>query len=87
MKRKLMDYIRAESQCNYSDILDYFNDINNLGSDKLKADALGELVWFIAMEQDRDDKSFEIMYGEWVWNWINVIIAVYIKRVSRRFMN
>ncbi|MGE7840672.1 hypothetical protein ACQKNX_07765 [Lysinibacillus sp. NPDC093712] len=63
MDRKLMDYIKAESQCNYADILDYFSEINNLGSDKLKADALGDLVWFIANTENLDEDEFEALWG------------------------
>lgn len=43
MNRKLMDYIRAESQCNYVDIFDYFTEINNC-EPKLKAKYLADLV-------------------------------------------
>lgn len=63
MDRKLMDYIRAESQCNYADILDYFSEINNLGSDKLKANALADLVWFIANTENLEADEFEALWG------------------------
>lgn len=71
MNRPLIDYIRAESQCNYIDIIDYYSDINNLGSDELKAKALADLVWFIAISENLDDKAFEEEFakqGVMLWN-------------------
>ena len=61
MNRKLMDYIRANSQCNYTDILDYFTNINQCG-DELKANYLGELVWFIANTENMDDEEFNALW-------------------------
>lgn len=64
MNRQLMDYIRAESQCNYLDIIDYFTEINNLGSDELKAKVLGNLVWFIAMNENLNSEQFKNLFGD-----------------------
>lgn len=63
MNRKLMDYIRAEGQCNYADIIDYFTEINNVGCDKLKAKYLGDLVWFIANTENLSDEQFKELTG------------------------
>lgn len=63
MNKKLMDYIRAESQCNYADILDYTIVLNQLGSDELKAKYLLDLVWFIANTENMDDEEFEALHG------------------------
>lgn len=46
MKKKLIDYIREETDCNYADILDYFSDINQC-EDKLRAKYLSDLIWYI----------------------------------------
>lgn len=62
MNRKLIDYIRAESQCNYVDIIDYFINLNQCG-DELKAKYLGDLVWFIANTENLDDEEFEALWG------------------------
>lgn len=62
MNRKLMDYIRAESQCNYEDIIDYFTNLNQCG-DELKAKYLGDLVWFIANTENLNDEEFEALWG------------------------
>ena len=61
MNRKLMDYIRAESQCNYVDILDYFTELNQCDNE-LKAKYLADLVWFIANTENLDDEEFETMW-------------------------
>lgn len=61
MNKKLMDYIRAESQCNYADIIDYFTELNQC-SDELKAKYLGDLVWFIANTENLDDDVFEALH-------------------------
>ena len=53
MKKKLMDYIREESQCNYADIVDYFSDINQC-DDELKAKYLGDLIWYIHCEEVKE---------------------------------
>jgi len=57
MKKKLMDYIREESQCNYFDLIDYTMMVNTLGSDKLKADALLDVIWFIASEELKEEQE------------------------------
>lgn len=57
MKKKLMDYIREESQCNYVDIIDYTMDLNTLGSDELKAKYLLDLIWFIAKEEVKEQSQ------------------------------
>jgi len=61
MNRKLMDYIRAESQCNYVDIFDYFTELNQCDDD-LKVKYLGDLIWFIANTENLDDEEFEAMW-------------------------
>jgi hypothetical protein len=61
--RKLMDYIRAESDCNYEDILDYLGEINNIGDDKLIANELRNLICFIATTEHMDDNQFNAMFG------------------------
>lgn len=51
MKKKLIEYIREESQCNYVDLIDYTMELNTLGSDKLKAKYLLDLIWYIHNEE------------------------------------
>ena len=63
MKRQLIDYIRAESQCNYADIIDYTMELNQLGSDELKAKYLLDLIWFIANTENMDDEEFDAHFG------------------------
>lgn len=62
MERKLMDYIRAEGQCNYADIIDYFTELNQC-SDELKAKYLADLIWFIANTENLDDEEFDALWG------------------------
>lgn len=63
MNRKLMEYIRAESDCNYSDIIDYTIMLNQLGSDELKAKYLLDLIWFIANAENLNDDEFEALHS------------------------
>ena len=62
MNRKLMDYIRAEGQCNYYDIIDYYTNLNQCG-DELKAKYLADLVWFIANTENMSDEEFDAHFG------------------------
>jgi len=56
MKKKLIDYIRDESQCNYADIVDYLSELNQCG-DELKAKYLLDLVWYIHKEELKENKG------------------------------
>lgn len=53
LNKKLIDYIREESQCNYTDILDYLSEINQCG-DELKAKYLGDLIWYIHCSEQEE---------------------------------
>lgn len=55
MKKRLIEYIREESQANYSDIIDYLSEINQCG-DELKAKYLGDLIWYIHCAEQEEDK-------------------------------
>ncbi|QQP10783.1 hypothetical protein FJQ98_16175 [Lysinibacillus agricola] len=55
MKKKLIDYIREESQCNYVDLIDYIMELNTLGSDELKAKCLLDLIWYIHNVESSED--------------------------------
>lgn len=59
MKKKLMDYVREESQANYLDIVDYLSDINTCGCDSLKAKYLLDLVWYIHCEEQKELTQFD----------------------------
>ena len=70
MNRPLMDYIRAEGQCNYADIIDYFTELNQC-SDEQKAKYLADIVWFITNTENLDDEEFEEVFarqGVILWN-------------------
>lgn len=54
MKNKLMEYINEISTCDYIDIVDYFNELNQC-SDEIKAMYLSELVWFIAEQEAKEE--------------------------------
>lgn len=57
----IMEHIREESQCNYADIIDYLSELNQCG-DELKAKYLGELIWHIHKEEQKEligNKSIE----------------------------
>lgn len=59
MKKRLIDYIRDHTQCNYSDIIDYFMDLNECtleGQDKVKAGNLMDLIMYIS-EQELIEES------------------------------
>ncbi|MGG0667821.1 hypothetical protein ABE073_04745 [Lederbergia citrisecunda] len=50
MKKMLIDYIREESQCNYSDIFDYLKDLKACDAE-LKAKYLMDLFVFIDCQE------------------------------------
>lgn len=56
MKKKLIDYIRDESQCNYADIVDYLSEINQSGAE-LKANYLHDLIWYIHNEELKENQG------------------------------
>lgn len=56
MKKRLIEYIRDESEANYIDIVDYFSEINQCG-DELKAKYLGDLVWYLHCAEQEENES------------------------------
>ena len=46
LRKPIMEHIRDESECNYSDIFDYFKDLNQCGAE-LKAKYLVELLTYV----------------------------------------
>jgi hypothetical protein len=53
MKKMLIDYIREESQCNFADLYDYFEDLNQCGNE-LKAKYLVDLIMYIHQEEQKE---------------------------------
>lgn len=56
MKKRLIDYIREESEANYTDILDHFSEINQCG-DELKAKYLSDLIWYIHCSEQEENRK------------------------------
>lgn len=57
MKKKIIEYIREEGQCNYADVLDYMQDINTLGSAELKKESIVELLFYIEDSEQSDTRN------------------------------
>jgi hypothetical protein len=55
MKKLLIDYIRENDQCNYTDIYDYFKELGQC-DDSLRAKYLMELFLFILEEEQKEEQ-------------------------------
>lgn len=56
MQKKLMDYVREESQCHYADIFDYFKDLAQCDHE-LRAKYLTELFLFIHEQEKKEENK------------------------------
>lgn len=54
MKKTLIDYMRDESCCHYSDIYDYFKDLNQCDNE-LKVKYLTELIMYIYQQEQIEE--------------------------------
>lgn len=63
MKNLLIDYIREESQCNYTDIYDYFKDLGQC-NDELKVKYLMDLFMFI-YQHEQTEQMVKITESEY----------------------
>lgn len=60
MNKKLIDYIREESQCNYVDIDDYFKDLDQC-NDEFKTKYLIELFLYIHQQEIQESNMVTIV--------------------------